>query len=246
MTVLPLVSLEALEGELAAAQEHLAACLERHEKARGHAEWKRTLGELDAAYDAFRLATERFDAVRSPAARQAHEGVAAMNTCQGCGAELPPNKAVGRKRKWCSNRCRKQTLYTGTCIDCGGPTGYSGTSVPRDRCVPCAGVHIRETGSKKVWPRPALIAAIQGWAEVYGEPPATPDWCPHHARLLKDEERARRFEEGEGAWPTFMTVVREFGTWNAGIAAAGFTPRARHGGGGNELRRRYARERVAA
>jgi hypothetical protein len=41
-------------------------------------------------------------------------------------------------------------------------------------------------------------------------------------------------------------VIGEFGSWNAAIAAAGFEPRAAHGGGGNQLRRRKVRERTAA
>jgi hypothetical protein len=72
-----------------------------------------------------------------------------------------------------------------------------------------------------------------------------PDWNPWQARdRLGDEARARRFESGH--WPWYTSVVIRFGSWNAGIRAAGFTPRANHGGGGNIYRRRDLRKTQAA
>lgn len=46
--------------------------------------------------------------------------------CAGCGAEVPPSAHHGRPRKWCSERCRKQTLYSHPCEDCGAPTTGDG------------------------------------------------------------------------------------------------------------------------
>jgi hypothetical protein len=86
-----------------------------------------------------------------------------------------------------------------------------------------------------------IVAAMQVWAEEYGEPPAVPDWAAALARDLGDEERARRYEAMTDVWPSHSTVFREFGSWNAAVEAAGFTPRPAHGGGGNELRSRRRR-----
>jgi hypothetical protein len=60
------------------------------------------------------------------------------DVCQGCGVALKPNKAQGRKRVWCSERCRKRTMYSGECVDCGAST-YSGDAVPPERCRHCSG-----------------------------------------------------------------------------------------------------------
>jgi hypothetical protein len=61
-------------------------------------------------------------------------------TCQGCGKTGPLTNPHDRRRKWCSDRCRKQTLYGGTCIDCGAPTNGSDGRGPHaaERCVSCA------------------------------------------------------------------------------------------------------------
>lgn len=60
--------------------------------------------------------------------------------CEGCGAEIAQPQGSGRRRKWCSDPCRKATLYYGICLDCGGRT--SGVANGRDRapkrCGSCA------------------------------------------------------------------------------------------------------------
>jgi hypothetical protein len=73
--------------------------------------------------------------------------------------------------------------------------------------------------------RDEILAAIRTWAERYGGPPTLADWEPSRARRLGHAWRAERFCTGE--WPTAGMVAREFGTFGAGIAAAGFErPRA--------------------
>jgi len=128
----------------------------------------------------------------------------------------------------------------GTCKHCGAATtGSRGRANAPERCRSCA------YEEDAVWTRAALIFAIQEWAHEHGEPPAMHDWNPHTARhYLHDETRARRFEEADGAWPWCTYVVRVFGTWNAGIEAAGFAPRATGGGDGNQARLRSVRERA--
>ena len=82
------------------------------------------------------------------------------------------------------------------------------------------------------------MAAIRAWERQYGEPPARPDWSPTAAAYIGDLTRIRRFRAGD--WPWAGSVVCEFGSWNAGILAAGFEPRA-PGGAGNVARRRNQR-----
>lgn len=60
-----------------------------------------------------------------------------MSTCAGCGTaiEQPPR---GKPRKWCSDRCRKRTLYGGTCKLCGAVTnGYDGPGTAAEVCIDC-------------------------------------------------------------------------------------------------------------
>lgn len=159
-----------------------------------------------------------------------------MSYCEACGTALPPD-GPHRPRKWCSERCRK-TKYSVPCVDCGVPLNGSdgrGPNAPT-RCNPCASA--KSGAEHKMWTRPVIVLAIQEWANEHGEPPAQTDWSPTHARLLGDQERADRWFALSGRYPHMNTVVREFGSWNEGIAAAGFTPRVAHGGGGNERRRR--------
>lgn len=130
----------------------------------------------------------------------------------------------------------RKRSYGGTCEDCGRPTdGSNGRDKAPTRCRGCE-VAARE--HNKVWTREVLLSRIREWAVEYGEPPAIPDWSPSQARQLGNEARARRFESANGRWPWPEAVIREFGSWNAAIEAAGFVPRANTGGGGNELRKR--------
>src|ERR1044072_550897 len=119
-------------------------------------------------------------------------------TCQGCGSELPPNKAPGRPRKWCSERCRK-AQYAGTCDTCGGAT--NGTTPSRGvptRCATC--LH---------WTREAVLDALRDWGDDHGGvPPRTCD--------------ALIGAEGHGPLRDEATVRRFFGTWNAALLAAGY------------------------
>jgi hypothetical protein len=159
-----------------------------------------------------------------------------MAGCAGCGGPTLVSGHTGQPRKWCSERCRKAS-YGDPCVDCGGKTrfGAKAARAPQPRCVRCAGVH------RTTFDRVTLLARIREWNATYGEPPAVPDWSPRHARVINDVARAERFVNANGHWPYFTTVVRVFGSWNKGLVAAGFEPRAASGGGGNHLRRRSAR-----
>jgi hypothetical protein len=153
--------------------------------------------------------------------------------CPGCGGEVPPRRGHGNPRKWCSERCRKRQYGFDPCVDCGGPTS-SGPGNGRHAEPLC---HTCAYKRNIVWTRGLVIARICEWNERYGAPPAIPDWNAHAARADHNEERALRFEEARPYWPWFSTVIKIFGSWNAGIAAAGFKPRQNHGGNGNQAYR---------
>lgn len=141
--------------------------------------------------------------------------------CQGCGEDLP-----GRRRLWCSERCRKKTTYGGTCESCGAPTAVNRVGDgPARHCATCA------PAANTYWTRERIIEAIQEWARLYGQPPVAYEWNPTQAEAKlprRAREIRKRFDSGE--WPYQNTICERFGTWNAAIAAAGFTP-LRPGGG---------------
>jgi hypothetical protein len=69
-----------------------------------------------------------------------------------------------------------------------------------------------------------LTDRIRAWAELQGTPPKANDWSP----------KLR-------GWPSSAIIQRVFGSWNAGITAAGFTPRAI---GGRAGVKKWTRETV--
>lgn len=79
-----------------------------------------------------------------------------------------------------------------------------------------------------------MVEKIQAWAAIHGEPPRVGDWNPYLARKRDDEPRAQRWEAGD--WPWFSNVIYLFGSWNAGLCAAGFAPRPADGSGKRRVR----------
>lgn len=68
--------------------------------------------------------------------------------CQGCGADL---SGTHKKRKWCSEGCRRQTLYSGTCKHCGASTnGYHGPGTASDACIDCSRERNKERNERLV------------------------------------------------------------------------------------------------
>lgn len=114
-------------------------------------------------------------------------------------------------------RARKDS-YRGTCQYCGEPTmgGNGPTKAPR-QCTAC--FHERS----RRWDAEIVLEAIRQFAARYGRPPVATDWNPAHARAVGRGEVADRFYE-DGCWPLFTYVQFHFGSWNAGIEAAGFAP----------------------
>lgn len=153
--------------------------------------------------------------------------------CAGCGGPLPPARGT-KPRKWCSERCRKAS-YGDRCVDCGARTSFGAerARIPEPRCPRCSDI------AGTWWTRDRVLARVREWAEAFGEPPAMADWDLWFAEhALHDRARADRFRMADGYWPTTVTVIRMFGSWNAGIRAAGFSPRFRYGSRENAARRR--------
>lgn len=118
---------------------------------------------------------------------------------------------------------------TGTCERCGAETRYGGGKQAVSRlCVPCS----RIVNTR--WTREVIVQRIRDWAELHGRPPSAKNW------LHFPPNGTRRRE-----WPTVQSVQRAFGSWAAGIEAAGFTrPEA---GGRYQDRphtRRYDRDEI--
>jgi|GEM_PF-824212 len=148
--------------------------------------------------------------------------MASERVCPGCGTDL---RGTHGRRKWCSEKCRRETSYGGTCEDCGAPTnGNDGPGTAAKRCAECA------PRANRIWSRERIVAKIQEWSRRYGAPPTSRDWLPAMAAWQGSSEAAQikaRFEDGE--WPSTNTVIFYFSRWNNAIAAAGFDPRPAHG-----------------
>ncbi len=71
-----------------------------------------------------------------------------------------------------------------------------------------AGLPIKQ----RPWDRAAIIEALQAWATEHERVPSTTDWAG---------------ADPSGRRPAHLRVLREFGTWHAGLRAAGFDARAR-------------------
>jgi hypothetical protein len=136
---------------------------------------------------------------------------------EGCPNELAPDKASGRRRQWCSDRCRKQASYGGVCDTCGGPTRYSGKTRPSPTCAACAQRAVCDAAIRK---RDHLIVEAFRWKRLVGRFPTSTDW----GRAYRDPAlvaASAAFMDAAGPWPYTGTVLRHFGTWAAFMDAVG-------------------------
>lgn len=155
-----------------------------------------------------------------------------MKVCEHCGGPLPNQH---HNRRYCeAPRCRK-AKYGGHCVECGVPTSGDTPGKANKRCRACAPAVAAV--ARKAWTREAILEAFRAWAAEHGEPPTTSDWDITRARAKGHDERVARLEAERWRWPPVNTVVREFGSWSAGVQEAGFTPRPPNGSGGNAARR---------
>lgn len=122
-----------------------------------------------------------------------------------------------------SLRDARKARYRGKCVDCGGPTDGSDPRAPSLRCRECSRRHQH---ADRLWTPEAIVCAIQQWADEHGGiPPAAQEWNAGY--MSKRAQATKLAEFHRGGYPSVTTVVNEFGSWNAGIRAAGFEPRAR-------------------
>jgi hypothetical protein len=95
----------------------------------------------------------------------------------------------------------------GRCPSCGGPKVTPHAQV----CANCTQLPSRQPLSPDV-----VIGAITAWASDTGAAPLANDWLLGQGKWAAEYPR----------WPTTAQVRETFGTWNAAITAAGYTPRA--------------------
>jgi biotin operon repressor len=114
---------------------------------------------------------------------------------------------------------RRKASYAGTCKGCGAPTsGHNGRALAPEYCAACA------PDAHRKWTPEKVIDALRLWARVFDGAPSAPDWQP--SMIGWDDERRARAEKRfrGGPWPTVTTVQKVFGSWTAGLRAAGFEP----------------------
>lgn len=148
-----------------------------------------------------------------------------MTSCQNCGKPVQQHK-TGARRKWCSDRCRKIGCYTKPCVDCGGPTGISGTAHSNQRCAECSRARQHD---EAFWTRDTMLAAGHRWRELAGRWPTSGDWNAYRAGV-KYRHLLHTLLDVTGPWPHLYTVQLEFGSWPGFMAALGAP--TQHGGRG--------------
>jgi len=159
--------------------------------------------------------------------------LADVTTCAGCGTPLAQPAGGGRRRRWCSERCRKNTLYGHTCVDCGITTTYAGR--PTERCADCARRHSKEdlhsrrarsevSRGRHRLSDAVLVEAVRR-ADALGLRTA-PSYASNSAKY---------------GLPSSRTLILRFGSWNAARQAAGFSIAKRR-----TYRKRWSRDSCLA
>lgn len=117
------------------------------------------------------------------------------------------------------DRARKAKVF-GLCPDCGAKLVNGGSAIPPGtRCTACKNERVKADSRR--W----ILDSIAEWAERFGAPPGAMDWNPAHARAAGLHWKVERYESTERPWPSVTLVQNRFGSWSAGIAAAGWEPR---------------------
>lgn len=85
--------------------------------------------------------------------------------CAGCGELFLVQSPFAHRAKWCSDRCRKQTLYSTPCVDCGAPTNGSDGRGAHQRCQACNGQEAARRERDRAAPQRELIERLwrEGW-----------------------------------------------------------------------------------
>lgn len=115
--------------------------------------------------------------------------------------------------------CRRNKLrYRGTCQDCGAPTIGDAPGHAPARCTPCHCERVKADSCR--W----ILDSFAEWAALFGGPPTATDWNRGLARRNGRLDLIERYELTGRPWPSVSLVMNRFGSWNAGVAAAGFEP----------------------
>jgi hypothetical protein len=69
-----------------------------------------------------------------------------------------------------------------------------------------------------------VLDSFQEWFDLFGAPPSATDWNQSLCRAKGMEWKVRRYERTGRPWPASTVVQDHFGSWNAGVIAAGFRP----------------------
>lgn len=110
----------------------------------------------------------------------------------------------------------RRKRYAGTCEDCGAPTdGSNGKAKAPRHCAQCAPAHAR------LWTAETIIAALQHYYATYGECVSSMFGSGNFNNYSPERlaEFRRRLEAG--SYPQTNTVRARFGSWSAGLKAAG-------------------------
>ena len=83
--------------------------------------------------------------------------------CPGCAKIFPVY--THSRRKWCTEACRKRTLYSTPCIECGAPTNGSDGPGAHKRCRDCSQVRVIGITKDKAAARQQMVADLwaAGW-----------------------------------------------------------------------------------
>lgn len=120
-----------------------------------------------------------------------------------------------------SKKKARQARYGGTCVVCGARTdGSQGKEKAPRTCKDCAPDFYRH------WTKERICERIQEWVRIYGRAPSVPDWnpwvCTQSASTVSEEVAKRKMERFRSAdWPNVSIVQQVFGSWTAGLSAAG-------------------------
>lgn len=103
-----------------------------------------------------------------------------------CGADLP-----ARRRKWCSEDCRKRAWDRAnrlTCVDCGGQLAvgvHKDINNPAERCASCD----QQRRHDELAARAEMVARLYNEGKSYKEIALALGWSGHPSRLVREARR---------------------------------------------------------
>ena len=101
------------------------------------------------------------------------------------------------------------------------PAGTPNSSYIRGRfgswpaALTTAGIQHPRRGRQRYWTRERILAALHHWERTHGRAPTQQELTASNRR-----------KHGHRIYPPYNAVVQQFGSWTAGLRAAGLTPRS--------------------